>query len=78
MNLYWFVPILPVSRSGPDDRALSSKPKAPGSMLAWRNNAMYTNGTWYMYNLSCVQCPPSSDPNYTSGGIKVGELPSPC
>ena len=30
--------------------------------------AMYAYGTWCMQNPSWVQCPPSSHPNYTSGG----------
>ena len=36
------------NRGDPVDRALSSGPERLGSSFAWRNTAMYTNGTWFM------------------------------
>ena len=44
-----------------------SAPEGPDSRLVWRNTVMYANGIW------CVQYPPSSHLNYTSGGTKAGE-----
>ena len=50
---------------------LQCGPEGPGSRLAWRNTAIYANGT--MQNPSWVQCLPSSHSDYTSEGTRVGK-----